>query len=211
MTDTIHDLASMLDKEYDLNYSKSDYHGAIQLAELSQRFPDMKKERIKAWHHRIADCYEQLAKRATDPQNPISPGFYAESIRHYRLGGASKETLRRLTHEHERAARQVRYGRISVEVDLSMYADECKKQADLVVREGEDFIVRYLMMARFLIPPRKEIEGHLSADDRRHTLLSMIPITVNDHLGRQAQRFTEADERSYASLLRHYPWWLSAP
>ena len=209
MSDTIHVLASELYKEYDLNYSNSDYHGAIQIAELSQKSPSVRHDRTKLWHRRIADCYEQLAKRATDPQNPVSPHFYAESIRHYRLGGASKKTLRRLTHEHERAVRQVRYGQISVEVDLSKYADHCKKQADLVVQEGEDFIVRYLMIARFLIPPRKEIEGHISADAQRHALLATIPVTINDHLGRQAQHFSEADERSYASLLRHYPWWLT--
>ena len=161
------------------------------------------------WHLRIADCYEQLAKRATDPQNPISPGFYAESVRHYRLGGASTETLRRLTHRYEQAARQVRYGQISVEVDLSMYVEHGKGQAGLVVQEGEDAVVQYLITARFLIPPRQEIERNISAGDERNALLAMIPVTVKDHLGRQAQRFSEADERSYASLMRYYPWWLS--
>ncbi len=32
MSDTIHDLASTLDKEYHFNYSKADYDGAIQFA-----------------------------------------------------------------------------------------------------------------------------------------------------------------------------------
>jgi hypothetical protein len=209
MSSTIETLAKTLNKEFELNYSKSDYHGAINLAELIQKLPNVKQDRDRYWHRRIADCYEQLAKRATDPRNPISSHFYAESIRHFRLGGASKETLRRLTHQYEQAARQVRYGQISVEVDLSIYVENCKAQAALVVQEGEDAVIQYLMTARFLIPPRQEIERNITAGDERNALLAMIPVTVKDHLGRQAQHFSEAGERSYASLMRYYPWWLS--
>lgn len=209
MSSTIETLANTLNKEFELDYSRSDYHGAIDLAKLIQKFPNVKQDSVRYWHRKIADCYVQLARRATDPRNPISPGFYAESIRHYRSGGVSKETLRRLTHQYEQAARKVRYGRISVEVDLSMCVEYCRDQAGLVVQGGEDAVVRYLMTARFLIPPRQEIERNISAGDERNALLAMIPVTVKDHLGRQAQRFSEADERSYASLMRCYPWWLS--
>ena len=210
MSSTIETLANTLLKEFELKYSKCDYHGAINLAELIQKLPNVKQDRATYWHLRIADCYEQLAKRATDPQNPISPGFYAESIRHYRLGGASRETLRRLTHQYEQAAGRIRYGQISVEVDPpSIYVKYCKDQAASVVQEGEDAVVQYLMAARFLIPPRQEIERNISAGDERNALLAMIPVSVQDHRGRQAQRFSEADERSYASLMRCYPWWLA--
>ena len=205
----IDDLARVVEREYESNHANADYHGAIQLAKLAQRLPGVKGEKTNEWHLRIGDCYESLAKQENDPNNPVAPHFYAESIEHYRLGGASEDTVQRLTQEHERSARQIQYGRISMDVDLSDQIARSERFANELINKGEEFVVEFVMMAKGIIPSRQEIEDHVSTDSERHPLLAHIPVTVTDDLGHQTQRFSEPDEREYAALLRVYPWWLT--
>ena len=133
------DLSVTIDDNYELLYLKGEYRDAIQLAKLACCIPKIQQDRKREWYLRIGGCNEQIAKIERDPRNPIASAFYAESIQYYRRGGASDETLQRLTKEYELAARRIQYGSISIEVDLRERVEQCKKHAALIMEQGEEY------------------------------------------------------------------------
>ena len=205
----IDDLAHTVEKNYRNNYSKGDYFAAIEIAKLACRMPTTEKSRaISMWNIRIGDCYERLAKSATDPRNPVAPSFYADSIRHYKIGGASDKTVERLTKDYEEVAKQMQFGTVSTEVDLSEHIKECRRCAESVIAKGDEFIIQYMMEAQELVPSKQEIERRIGDIFKQSPLLSEIQSTLIDDF-RQVQHFSEPNERRYFSLLQCYPYWLT--
>jgi len=185
-----------------------DFHAAIRVGELGIRLCEITGMDPLSWHIRIGECYEELAKRATDPSNPVAPGFLMEAIEHLRRGGASSERLTDLKKAYEEAAKTVRYGHVTQEVDLSPVLEECRRLTAEVRSRGETHIIEYLMYKKGLIPPRKALEEHTEELDRMFPIQSLAASSIIDDLAHEVQRFTEEDERRYFGLLRNYPFWL---
>ncbi len=187
--------------EYQRQSSISDFHVAIDFIKLSRHIEKCLEVKSLDWEYELGRCYEMLAAAATDPNNLAKISFLEDAILHYKKSGDTSKVeslIALLSNEQQ----NTRFGVVSSELDLSEALKESERIACTVCGRGMEFIIRYLMFSRELIPNYEELEKMAESQGSLFPLQAIIPSTILDSAGNTIQHFSSEDEKKYFSVLQ---------
>jgi hypothetical protein len=185
-------------EEYRRQVELGDYHTAIDLIELCRRLELSLGKQPLNWEAELGKNYESLAS-LDEYDNFARVSFVEDAILHYRKAKLP-EKAEALHEKLMEARKKTHFGQVTSSVDLGPQLKECDRVARLVCDGGFEYVARYLMYSRDILP---DYDALVESVDKNSPLQKVIPSAIVDSLGNTVRHFSSDDEKKYFAVLQH--------
>jgi len=157
----------------------------------------------ESWTERIAQCYEELMRRAKSSHNLVSLDYCRFAQQYYRRIG-DQSRVEELEQQCNEIKKSIPFQDVAVKVDLTEEIELYKAYASTVTQGTPVEIIDFLIHDRDILPKFKDMKAVVEEDKKRFPLQHLLAVEFFDDRGLSAQHFDTEEERTYHALLSRY-------
>jgi len=178
-------------------------YGCVEALKIGEKVANKLGLETETWAKRIAQCYEELMRRAKSSHNIVSLDYCRFAHQYYRRIG-DRNRVQELERQCDEIKKSIQFQDVGVNVDLTEEIELYKAYASTVTQGTPVEIIDFLIHDQDILPKFKDMKTVVEENKRRFPLQHLLAVEFFDDRGLSAQHFDTEEERSYHALLSRY-------
>jgi Domain of unknown function (DUF4209) len=183
-------------------FEENRFHNSLDIFRAGERVDRKLGVKTHDWPRSIAESYEGLMNERAESDLAVMP-FCQNAIEQYRKLGDDKK-VEELEKRYEYLRGKQKFGKVSREIDLTEFRNQCRDVAQNLCAAEPDTIISTLIADKSLLPRRKDMEKNAEELNKTAVLTSIVPVAITDQHGHTAEHFVTEEEKLYFRTIEQY-------
>jgi hypothetical protein len=191
---------------FDLAVESVNPHQSIAYLKQGEALDSRLGNKNSKWQREIGKRWETLLEPAEQASDLSAPDFCLSAIESYR-GAGEQDKVRELQARYSKLKDTIKLQSFGQEIDRDAYKkhiENCRQQAEDIVKHPPEEIFKYLATTSRLIPNVSKLRESAKEQDQTFVFQSLVPKVVLDERGHPTKHFVDDEERAHYSLLFQY-------